>query len=42
MLPHSACLLRWSFANFFPGLALNHSPPNLCLLSSWNNKHEPL
>jgi hypothetical protein len=26
--------LRWGFANFFPGLDLNHNPPNLCLLCS--------
>jgi hypothetical protein len=24
-----------------PGLALNHDPPNLCILSSWDYRHEP-
>jgi hypothetical protein len=28
--------------NFLPGLALNHNPPNLHLLSSWDYRHEAL
>jgi hypothetical protein len=24
-----------------PGLASNHDPPDLCLLSSWDYRHEP-
>jgi hypothetical protein len=26
----------------FAGLALNHDPPDLCLLSSWDYRHKPL
>jgi hypothetical protein len=43
-LPHSwyrrhttlypTCLLRWSLANTLPGLASNHDPPDLRLLST--------
>jgi hypothetical protein len=28
--------------NYLPRLALNHNPPDLCLLSSWDYRHEPL
>jgi hypothetical protein len=28
--------------NFFPGLALNHSLPDLCRLSRWDYRREPL
>jgi hypothetical protein len=28
--------------NYLPGLASNHSPPDLCLLSSWDYRGEPL
>jgi hypothetical protein len=27
--------------NYLPELALNHNPPDLCLLRSWNPSHEP-
>jgi hypothetical protein len=27
--------------NSLPGLALNHDPPDLCLLSSWDYGREP-
>jgi hypothetical protein len=35
-------LLRWGFANFLPGLTMNHNPLNLCLPTSWDYRHEPL
>jgi hypothetical protein len=28
--------------NYLPGLASNCDPPDLCLLSSWDYRHEPL
>jgi hypothetical protein len=28
--------------NYLPGLALNHAPPDLCILSSWDYRREPL
>jgi hypothetical protein len=28
--------------NYLPGLALNHDPPDLCLLSSWDDRRELL
>jgi hypothetical protein len=28
--------------NYLPGLALNLDPPDLCLLSSWDYRREPL
>jgi hypothetical protein len=28
--------------NYLPGLASNHNPPDLCLLSSWDYRREPL
>jgi hypothetical protein len=28
--------------NYLPGLALSHEPTDLCLLSSWDYRHEPL
>jgi hypothetical protein len=34
--PHLACWLRRGLANFFPRLALNCNPPDLCLPSSWD------
>jgi hypothetical protein len=34
--------LRCGLLNFLPGLASNHSLPELYLLSSWNYRHEPL
>jgi hypothetical protein len=27
--------------NYLPGLALNRDPPDVCLLSSWDYRHEP-
>jgi hypothetical protein len=27
--------------SFLPRLGLNHDPPDLCLLSSWDYRHEP-
>jgi hypothetical protein len=35
-------LFRWSFTNFFPGLALNHSSPDLRLPNSWYDRHTTL
>jgi hypothetical protein len=34
-------VLRWSFTNFSPSLALNHNPPDLFFLSSWDYRCEP-
>jgi hypothetical protein len=33
---HHICfiLLRWGLTNLFPGLVLNHDPPNFCLSNS--------
>jgi hypothetical protein len=28
--------------NYLPKVALNHDPPDLCLLSSWDYRREPL
>jgi hypothetical protein len=28
--------------NYLPGLVLNHDSPDLCLLSSWDYRREPL
>jgi hypothetical protein len=33
--------LRWGLMNYLPGLALNHDPPDLCLLSIWDCRREP-
>jgi hypothetical protein len=33
--------VRESIANFLPRLDLNHHPPNLYLLSSWNYRWAP-
>jgi hypothetical protein len=41
-IPHLIHLLRWALIAFFPGLALNKDSPNLCHLSRWNYRHEPL
>jgi hypothetical protein len=30
-----------SHKNIFRGLASNHDPPDLCLLSSWDYRYEP-
>jgi hypothetical protein len=30
------------FKNYLPGLASNHDPSDLCLLSSWDYRREPL
>jgi hypothetical protein len=27
--------------NYLPRVALNRDPPDLCLLSSWDYRHEP-
>jgi hypothetical protein len=35
-------LLKWCLANFFPKLASNCDPLDLCLLSSRHYRHEPL
>jgi hypothetical protein len=34
--------LKWGLANIFPGLALNHDPPDLHFWSSWDYRHEPM
>jgi hypothetical protein len=36
------CWLDGGLANFLLGLALYHSPPDLCLPSSWDYRHEPI
>jgi hypothetical protein len=47
-LPHSRgksgaqLMLRWCLANYFAGMALKCSSPDLCLLSSWDNRCDPL
>jgi hypothetical protein len=41
LLDYPACWLTWSFAQFLQGLALNFSPPNLYLPSSWDYRYEP-
>jgi hypothetical protein len=33
---------RYRVANYLPRLASNHDPPDLCLPSSQDYKHEPL
>jgi hypothetical protein len=33
--------LRQGLMNYLPGLALNCDPPDLCLLSRWDNRCEP-
>jgi hypothetical protein len=33
--------LGWGLMNFLPRLALNHDPPNLYLLSSWDYRCDP-
>jgi hypothetical protein len=33
---------RQGLVNYLPGLALNHDPPDLCVLSSWDYRREPL
>jgi hypothetical protein len=35
-------LIKWCLTNFLLGLASNHDPPYLCLLSNWDYKCEPL
>jgi hypothetical protein len=32
---------RWSLSNYSAELTLNLDPPDLCLLSSWDYRHEP-
>jgi hypothetical protein len=34
--------LRWDLGNILPWLALNHDPPDLCLLSSYDYRLELL
>jgi hypothetical protein len=34
--------LRWGVVKFLSKLALNQDPPDLCLLSSWDYRLEPL
>jgi hypothetical protein len=41
MPPHLGYLPRWSLANFFPGLASNHDPPNPYPLNRWDYGCEP-
>jgi hypothetical protein len=36
-----ACWVRWSLANFLPGLALKYDPSNFSLLSIWDFRHVP-
>jgi hypothetical protein len=33
---------REELENYLPGVALNHDPPDLCFLSSWDYRREPL
>jgi hypothetical protein len=39
MPPLLACWFRWSLTDFLPSLSLNHYPPVLQLLSSWECRH---
>jgi hypothetical protein len=32
---------RHCHSNYLPGLALNHDPPDLCLLNSWDDRRQP-
>jgi hypothetical protein len=47
-LSHSTSPFLWRVfwdrvsRNYFPSLASNFDPPFLCLLSSWDYRHEPL
>jgi hypothetical protein len=40
MPPYPLWWLRWGLVKILPQLASNHSPPNICLLSNWNHRHE--
>jgi hypothetical protein len=41
--PFVSCFfLREDLTNYLPRLALNHDPPDLCLLSSWDDRRAPL
>jgi hypothetical protein len=33
---------NYFLVNYLPGLASNFDPPDLCLLSSYDYRHEPL
>jgi hypothetical protein len=41
--PPQQCFIAWDggLKNFLPGLASNYDLPDLCLLNSWNYRHEP-
>jgi hypothetical protein len=39
---HHAWLTDWDRAKSMPGLASNHNPPDLHLLSIWDYRYEPL
>jgi hypothetical protein len=39
--PCPACLLSWGLANLFLRLVSNCNPPDRCLSSNWDYRHEP-
>jgi hypothetical protein len=40
--PFVLSILEIGFENYFLGLASNHDPPDLCLVSSQDYRREPL
>jgi hypothetical protein len=39
--PWLVCWLRWGSHYFFLGMASKCDPPDCCLLSRWESRHEP-
>jgi hypothetical protein len=34
-------IFKIGYMSYLPKLALNHNPPDLCLLSSWDYRRDP-